>query len=198
MRRSERFSRRRVLASLATGSIAAVAGCTYERDVNYEDRPGPVEKEYPIGHLLPDLPVHEHVEDVETGIETGLETEVSDRESFGTALEDEDIAVESVAREDRFLLLEFTADAPEVGILEDIGVVAGAFVQYVRSVDDPGRLEGTLLDSGGDPFGVFDVLIKWALEFDEGELPLEAYAELVMGTLETKREFEQENEAEAE
>lgn len=200
MTRRDGLSRRRALASLAAGSVAALAGCTYERDVNYEDTPDPVEQEYPIEHLLPDLPVHEHVEDVEAGVEAGIEAgteaDATDEDGFAAALEELEVAVDSLEREGRFLYLEYTADSPETGLLYDVGLVAGAFVPYANEGDDPARLEATLLEFEGDPFGVFDVLVKWAQEYEADELPLASYAELVMGTLKTKREFEQQNEDE--
>lgn len=193
-RRPER-SRRRVLASLAVGSLAPLAGCTYERDVNYEETPGPVEKEYPIGHLLPDLPVHQHAEEAEAGLDAGLAVDVDDEDGFGTALEDGGIGVDSLERDGRFLYLEYVADAPETGLLEDVGYVAGAFVSYADRADDPARLETTLLQANGRPFGVFDVLVKWAREYRDDELPRSSYVELVLGTLKTKGEFEQENDS---
>lgn len=182
-------SRRTILASLATVS-AAIAGCATEEDVNHEEVPDPVEERQPIDHRLPSLPVHEHKALVKRGIEAGERANVSDEDTLRDALESEGIAIGSLERDGRFLLLEYDAAGPEVGTLENVGLVAGAYVPFVVESDDPGRLEATLVEPDGTPFGSFDILIKWGRSYHEGELPIGAYAELVSATIETTRETE--------
>lgn len=193
-RRDSAAGRRAFLAA-AAAAVAALAGCSEEEDVTHEEVPEPVEERRPLHHRLPDLPVHQHLETVEAGVEEGLAADVDDEESLREALEGRDVAVEALERDGRFLLLEYVADAPGAGVLEDVGLVAGAFVPYAVGSDDPGRLEATLLQADGSPFGSYDALVTWALSHEEGELPLGAYAELVVATLETEREVPVEAES---
>ncbi|WP_254767725.1 hypothetical protein [Salinilacihabitans rarus] len=186
---------RRAFLAAAAAATAALAGCSEEQDVTHEEVPEPVEERQPLHHRLPDLPVPQYLETVEAGVEEGIAADVDDEESLREALEERDVAVEVLERDGRFLLVEHVADAPEAGVLEDVGVVAGAFLPYAVGSEDPGRLEATLLQADGSPFGSYDALVTWALSHDGSELPLGAYAELVAATLETEQEVPVEAES---
>ena len=187
MSRPKTSSRRTLLATVGSVGTLAVAGCAVEYDEGYEAEPEPVEHHTPIGHRLPDLPVREFTDEYEAGVETGLEADVADRESFGAALERGGVAVDRLARERNYLYLEYVADAPETGVLREVGTVAGAYVPYVLATDDPATLDATILERDGVDFGRFTGYVNWVRAFDAGEEPIEAYGERVLETLKTKR-----------
>ncbi|WP_394739577.1 hypothetical protein [Natronococcus roseus] len=187
MIRPSTLSRRTLLATVGTAGPLALAGCTVEHDEGYEAEPDPVTDHTPIGHRLPDLPLREFTDEYEAGIETGLEAAVTSQESFETALERDGIAVDGLARERNYLYLEYVADAPETGVLREVGYIAGAYVPYVLASTDPATLDAAILERDGIDFGRFTGYVNWVRAFDAGEEPLEAYGERVLETLKTKR-----------
>ena len=187
MNRPSTLSRRTLLATVGSAGPLAFAGCTVEYDEGYEAEPDPVEDHTPIGHRLPNLPVREFADELDAGIEAGLEADVTDMESFGAALERGSVDVDALARERRYLYLEYVADAPETGVLREVGYVAGAYVPYVLASDDPATLNATILERDGVDFGRFTGYVNWVRSFDAGEEPLAAYGERVLETLKTKR-----------
>jgi hypothetical protein len=180
----ESTSRRALLA--VAGSVV-LAGCTVEHDEGYEEQPDPVEDRTPIGYRLPTLPVPEVSDEYEAGLETGVDADVTDRDTFEAALEWGGIDVERLVRERNYRFLEYLTDAPEVGVVREVGYVAGAYVPYVLASDDPATLDVTILEADGIDFGRFTVYINWVRAFDADEEPLEAYGERVLETLKTKR-----------
>jgi hypothetical protein len=187
MNRPRVRSRRQFLAAVGSVGSLALAGCTVEYDEGYEEVPEPVEHHTPVQHRLPDLPVREFSDEYEAGIEAGLEADVADLETFRTALERDGIDVDGLGRERNYLSLEYVGDTPEIGVLREVGYVAGAYVPYVLASDDPATLDATILEAEGIDFGRFTAYINWVRAFDAGEEPLEAYGERVLETLKTKR-----------
>jgi hypothetical protein len=185
--RSGPRSRRALLAAVGSVGSLALAGCTVEYDEGYEPAPEPVEDHTPIGYRLPDLPVSEFADELDAGIEAGLDADVTDQESLETALEDDGIEVERLVRERRHLFLEYVAGTPETGTLRDVGYVAGAYVPYVLAGDEPATLDATVFETDGVDFGRFTAYVSWVRAFDAGDEPLEAYGERVSETLKTKR-----------
>lgn len=181
------LSRRRLLATAGSLGSVALAGCTVEYDEGYEEEPEPVERHVPVSHRLPDLPVREFVDEYETGLESGLETEGTGRESFGAALERGGVDVDGLVRERNYLYLAYVATTPETGVVREVGYVAGAYVPYVLASDDPATLDATVLERDGVDFGRFVGYVNWVRSFDAGEEPLAAYGERVLETLKTKR-----------
>ncbi|WP_207588452.1 hypothetical protein [Halomontanus rarus] len=183
------MKRRRYLESVLAVSSAALAGCAEEQDVGYEETPTPVEEQTPVEGPAPDLPVAEYSDEYEASLEDGLALagEVTDEETFGEALENHGIEIDRLEREGRFLFLEYFAGDPARGVVPDMGYVAGAYAVLVGAVDDPARLQVAVLDGGGEPFGTYTVYVDWAQQFDEEELSLESYGELVFETFKTER-----------
>ena len=187
MTRPDAPSRRTLLAAIGSVGTLAFAGCTVEHDEGYETKPDPVEDRTPIRHRLPNLPIREFTDEYEAGVEAGLKVDVVDRESFGAALERRGIDVDRLDRERDYIYLEYVADAPETGVLGEVGYVAGAYVPYVLASDDPATLDATILERDGVDFGRFTGYVNWVRSFDAGEEPLAAYGERVVETLKTKR-----------
>ncbi|MDG5821079.1 hypothetical protein [Natronococcus sp. A-GB7] len=187
MDRPSTFSRRTLLATVGTVGPLTFAGCTVDHDEGYEPEPDPVEDHTPIGYRLPDLPVREFTDELDAGLEAGLEATATDTESFGTALERDGIAVDRLVRERNYLYLEYVADAPETGVLREVGYVAGAYVPYVLASTDPATLDATILERDGIDFGRFTGYVNWVRAVDASEEPLAAYGERVLETLKTKR-----------
>ncbi|WP_148857310.1 hypothetical protein [Natronococcus pandeyae] len=187
MNRPQAVSRRTLLATVGSLGSLAFAGCTTEHDEGYEEEPEPVEDHTPVQHRLPELPVREFSDEYEAGIDAGLEANVTGQDSLETALERGGIDVDRLARERRYLYLEYVADTPEIGVLWEVGYVAGAYVPYVLASDDPATLEVTVLERSRIDFGRFVAYINWVRSFDSGDDSLEAYGERVFETLKTKR-----------
>lgn len=191
MRRRHPHSRRRYLATAGTVCAFALAGCLVERDEGYEPEPEPVEEHTPIGHRLPSLPVPEFADEYEAGldagIDAGIDAEVTDRETFGTALEERGLDVERLERGRRHLLLAYVEETPETGVLREMGYVAGAYVPYVLASDEPATLDATVLEDGGTDFGRFTAYVNWVRSLEAGDEPLAAYGERVFETLKTSR-----------
>ncbi|MCU4740148.1 hypothetical protein OB955_03085 [Halobacteria archaeon AArc-m2/3/4] len=185
------MNRRRYLECVLVTTSAALAGCAEEEDVGYEETPTPVEEQTPIEGPMPDLPVAEYSDEYEASLEDGLalagENVVTDEETFGEALEAHGIEIDRLERVDRFLFLEYYSGDPVRGVLLDMGYVVGAYAVLVDAVDDPARLQVSVLDDAGEPFGTYTVYVAWAQQFGEEELSLENYGELVFETFKTER-----------
>lgn len=186
-RRSFSLSRRSILAGVGIAAALPLAGCTEEEDVGYEETPTPVEEQTPSEDVSPDLPVREHSEEYEATLEEGLAADVTDLDSFRAALEDHGLAIEKLEPKDRFLFLEYFGDDPARGVLRDMGFVAGAYATLVSAIGDPGRLEVSVLEDDGTPFGSYTAYVAWARDLDEGELTPPDYGEKVFETFKTKR-----------
>lgn len=178
-------SRRRVLrrgGAALVGTIA-LAGCT--EDVGEEL---PANKHWPSADLVPDLPVRERTELLETGIEASSDADIAGVEAFVTVLEEREIEFRSVAEEDDLLKVEYReSDIERRGILEVIAVVAGAYAALVSGEFDGRALEMVVSEADGSTIGVAEIETRWATAYNSGALSAAEYGELVAGTIESKR-----------
>jgi hypothetical protein len=170
--------RRTLLKRIAgTGALAPLAGCADRT----EPEPG---EPIALDEWVPDLPVAERVDVLTEGVESGIETELSDAATFEATLADAGIDVETLTRREDELDVEYLG-SPNDGVFQTLGFVAGAYASLVTSDYEATRLRATIADPERGPFGEYHAETDWAHEFDGGELTAEEYGISVADTLET-------------
>lgn len=179
-------SRRTVLrrSGIALAGALALAGCT--EDVGEELPPN---EHWPVSELVPELPVNRRKDVLVAGIEELSTADIEDVDGFVAALEEHDIALESVEEMVEKLSVEYVETDPERrGVLEVAGRVAGAYTALVDAGYEAKALELVFFEPDESAIGVVEIATDWAIEFNEGVLSAGEYAELVAGTIESKRE----------
>lgn len=181
----EATSRRSLLlrGGAAIAGTLALAGCT--EDVGEEF---PANEHWPSADLVPDLPVRERTEVLESGIEELSDADVADAEGFVAILEERDLRFESVERVVEGLHLEYVeTDSERRGTLRVVALVAGAYAALVAGGFEGRGLELVFLEANGSTIGLAEVATERAVAFNEGALSASEYGELVAGTIETRR-----------
>lgn len=175
-------------AGLATAGVAALAGCTDANLKQAEAQPPLLEDLLHEEEL--DLPVSQKFEKVAAGVEAAADADVESVDDFEAFLDERGISVESVdellVEGESHLALEFE-ESGEGGVLEPVGVVAGAYAALVEAGHDSEALEATLRDPAGRTFGEFEVVRDWAERYADGEVSAAKYGGLVLDTLESSR-----------
>lgn len=175
--------RRAFLAALAAGTPPA--GCAQPVESESEKTPPDVKEKTPAGGPALDLPVEEVRDVAAAGVEAAPDR-VGDGAAFEAALEEREVAVEDVSEKDDLLSVHHAVESfAGGGLAEPLGVVAGVYAAYVRTVDDPVPLAATVLH-GGEAVGEYAIPPTWAEEYDSGAITAGAYAEKVLKTVKTK------------
>lgn len=176
-------SRRRVLSGLAGACAALLAGCT--EDVGEELPPNIA---YPVSRYRPELPVEERLAVMAERVEAAADADVEDLETFAAALEGYALELHSVEQRRDVLVVEYeNLDPYGEGNVHDVGLIAGAYAAFVEGGFDGAAAEVTILDAAPATYGVAEVETRWATGYNDGQLTAEEYAELVAGTVESKR-----------
>lgn len=179
-------NRRTVLrrGGVALAGALALAGCT--EDVGEELPPN---EHWPVSDLVPELPVDRRKDVLVAGIEELSTADIEDVDGFVAALEEHDIALESVEEMVEKLSVEYVeTDSERRGVLEVAGRVAGTYAALVDAGYEAKALEFVFFEPDESAIGVVEIATDWAIEFNEGVLSAGEYAELVAGTIESKRE----------
>lgn len=194
------MNRRTLLKRGGAAITAAVAmsGCTEETLEEAETRP-PFLDHVDVEELQ--LPVNQQLDVVEESVLLAENAEIEDIDGFEAYLEEQEISVEhlsetekiieeklEIEREDigvienephgegTVLELEFVqSDRAETGSLYAIGVIAGGYASLIDAGYDAELLEATVLDESKQLFATFDVLTKWAEEYNEGIVTTRVY-----------------------
>lgn len=183
------MDRRRFLATAgATGALAATGGCIDAVVEDAEHVPPVVEDRFDPAEV--DLPVHDRHDVAVDAIGRAAGAAPTDVDALEAVLAGEEIRVEAadLVEVDWVPTLELeyrVADAVERGLLDHLGLVAGAYAAVVAAGEGGERLEATLLDDAGETYGEYEVEADWAEAFDDGELSARAYADEVMVTAES-------------
>ncbi|WP_135819745.1 hypothetical protein [Halostella litorea] len=184
MRRRTYLRRAAAAGALAVG----VAGCAKRDDARAETATV-AKNQTPVADRVPDLPVEERTEVIAAAIEDAARADVDSAEAFAAALDERGVPPVYLEPEtDAVLALEYVADPG--GVLEGIGVVAGAYAAFVAGGDPQPELAATLLDEDETAFGGFHAFADWAAAYEAGERSAAAYGEMVLGTVETTGRIE--------
>ena len=180
---ADRPSRRRLLQAGAVAATVGLAGCIEEMGTEF-----PKNREWPVSELVPDLPVRERIEIIEERIHQFEGADIADPDELVSALDEYDLAVESVERERDVLTLEYVnTDRDDEGDLHDVGLLAGGYAALIDGGYDAAALGATILDDAPASYGSATVETPWAEEYNHGELTAAEYGEHVAGTIESGR-----------
>lgn len=183
---------------VAVTAIVAMSGCTEETLEEAETRP-PFLDNVDVEELQ--LPVNQQLDVIEESVLLAENAEVEDIDGFEAYLEEQEISVEHLSEtekiiekkleieredvevienephgEETVLELEFVqSDRAETGSLYAIGVIAGGYASLIDAGYDAELLEATVLDESKQLFATFDVLTKWAEEYNEGIVTTRVY-----------------------
>jgi hypothetical protein len=175
--------RRTYLRRVAAAGAVGIAGCA-KREAAREETATVAKNQTPVADSVPDLPVEERSEVVAAAIEDAAGAEMDSAEAFAAALDERGLDVVALEPEsDVVLTLEYVASAN--GVIEGIGVVAGAYAAFVAGGDPEPELAAEILDENEVTFGGFHVFADWAAAYVTGERSAAAYGEMVVGTVET-------------
>lgn len=175
---------RRTLLRRGSGALAGMstlAGCTEEIGEEF-----PAEREVPVAEFAPDPPIHEKTDVLAEGITMLADADVTDPDEFETTLIEHGIEIESVEREFEILTIEYRS-AVQQGILDDIGLIAGAYAALVAAEYDTTALDITIFDADSSSFGIAEITTDIAEQYNADELSAKEYGELVAETIESDR-----------
>lgn len=178
-------SRRAVLrrGAIALAGMASLAGCVEEMGEEF-----PPNTKTPVSERVPELPVTEKTDKLEEGITAMADEGIDDPESFGTAIEEYGIEVESVEVEFDVLTIEYiNTELYEYGNIQDVAPIAGAYAALIDSGYGATALEITILDAAASSFGAAEIGTGLAEQYISGEFTAKEYGELVAETIESKR-----------
>lgn len=176
-------TRRRLLGALGGAGVALLAGCT--DDVGQELPPN---RRFLLAEHRPELPVDERLDVLSERIVATAGADVDSVDSFVAALEGYALEVHDIGRERGVLVVDYeNLDSYAEGTLHDVGLLAGAFAAFVAGGFDGPAAEITILDAAPASFGVAEVDTRWAAAYNDGDLTVREYAELVAGTVESTR-----------
>ena len=176
-------TRRRVLRAAGVAGTALLAGCT--EDVGEEF---PENREWPVAGWLPALPVRERAELMAERIEAMADAPLREPADLEGAFEGYALELEFVERERDVLRVGY--EDPERrtrGDLQNVGLLAGAYVALVGNGYDATALGVEILDDAPASYGVASAESAWAERYVDGDLSAKGYGELVAGTIESKR-----------
>lgn len=184
-------------AGLSIGSVTAISGCTEELLEEAETNPPILD----VDEEELELPFHQRADAVETGIMAAEGATIEDLDGFESFLGEHALSVEAVDEVEKVIeeKLEIEREDVEVieagphgeglvlevefvqterfdaGILDSIGLIAGAYAALVAAGSETELLEATVLDEAGNPFGSFHVLRAWAEEYNDGLISARVY-----------------------
>ncbi|AGB32346.1 hypothetical protein C488_11779 [Natrinema pellirubrum DSM 15624] len=176
-------TRRRFLQAGAVATTAALAGCIEEMGAEF-----PENEKWPTASYLPSLPVTERSAILEERIPELASADIADPEGLGSALEEYDMAVESIERERDVVTLEYVnTDRHDEGNIHDVALLAGGYAALIETGYDAVALGATILDDAPASYGSATVETPHAEEYNAGELTAAEYGELVVSTIESQR-----------
>ncbi|MFA9501265.1 hypothetical protein ACERIM_00620 [Natrinema sp. H-ect1] len=176
-------TRRRFLRAGTVAATAALAGCIEEMGTEF-----PTNEKWPISEYVPSLPVAERSAILEERIPELAGADITDPEGLGSALEEYDVAVESIERERDVLTLEYVnTDRHDEGNVHDVALLAGGYAALIETGYDAVALGATILDDAPASYGSATVETTYAEEYNAGELTAAEYGELVVSTIESQR-----------
>lgn len=178
------LSRRRLLGVGGVVGLSFLAGCTREEVEEF-----PENTKWPLSEVSPELPVRERSEVLEAAILSMTDADIETVEAFTSALEANELDIESAEEVRDVLSLEYTTTVrSDTGILHEIGTVAGAYAVLVESGYDAYALAITIHPTEASSYGSATVETRVSKRFNAGELSAAEYGELVTKTLESTRE----------
>lgn len=174
-----------IRAGAAVAGLAALAGCTEYRLQEAGREPPPFE---PISEEEFDLPVTQRLAIAEEGIERTAAAEIHDSDEFAAHLEEREIHVEkleeTVAKGTKLLELEYVVEETvEEGLMHHLGVVAGGYAALIEAGHESTKLEAHLLDPDGEEYGEYEIRLRWAEKYNEGEYTARKYADEIAVTV---------------
>ncbi|QCC57595.1 hypothetical protein NP511_03330 [Natrinema thermotolerans] len=176
-------TRRRFLRAGTVAATAALAGCIEEMGTEF-----PTNEKWPISEYVPSLPVAERSAILEERIPELAGADITDPEGLGSALEEYDMAVESIERERDVVTLEYVnTDRHDEGNIHDVALLAGGYAALIETGYDAVALGATILDDAPASYGSATVETTYAEEYNAGELTAAEYGELVVSTIESQR-----------
>ncbi|WP_455448443.1 hypothetical protein [Natrinema thermotolerans] len=176
-------TRRRFLRAGTVAATAALAGCIEEMGTEF-----PTNEKWPISEYVPSLPVAERSAILEERIPELAGADITDPEGLGSALEEYDVAVESIERERDVVALEYVnTDRHDEGNVHDVALLAGGYAALIDAGYDTVALGATILDDAPASYGSATVETTYAEEYNAGELTAAEYGELVVSTIESQR-----------
>ncbi|WP_435552578.1 hypothetical protein [Natrinema sp. CGMCC1.2065] len=176
-------TRRRFLRAGTVAATAALAGCIEEMGTEF-----PTNEKWPISEYVPSLPVAERSAILEERIPELAGADITDPEGLGSALEEYDVAVESIERERDVLTLEYVnTDRHDEGNVHDVALLAGGYAALIETGYDAVALGATILDDAPASYGSATVETPHAEAYVADELTAAEYGELVVSTIESQR-----------
>ncbi|MFC4357612.1 hypothetical protein ACFO0N_06570 [Halobium salinum] len=182
-------TRRRVLGGLAAvASLGACAGCAQTAG----EKPTtatPSKEQTPVQDERPSLPVVERWDRAARRVEVAADADVTEVDSLVAAVERGGPSVSGAKAKTEGKLLELTCEVDpgaEGGAVAAVAHVAGTYAALVEHGTPLVRLDGTIVDVGGDAYGSFQLHEAWANRYLDGEWSASDYGEASLGTLKTK------------